>query len=246
LSRQLAKLSLALRIDLSLESSSTMAAIRTAMSREGFVGATLGDVKQHADLVWVIGNAEHHAPRLPEHFSPTAKVRFLKTFSLGRIVELSLGSVDDAFGDADYVAIVFADDAFDPAEALVAAQWWTNWIVQANKNRRVAQVILDSTQTIRAVAGWTSNETLDRNTTPSDVRFGNADFENASHQKTTLQVGGIDPGEELADAYFPVEIAGIHYSDTVVRGDGAVTLGLAEIPGVAKHQRHRNVFQKLR
>lgn len=195
--------------------------MRTAMAREGFIGATLGDVKQHADQIWVIGNATKSLPRLPKHFAADSTVRSFEAFSIDETAKLNLHSIEEAFGDARYVAIVFANDAFAPDQSPVSAEWWTRWIVAANKTRRVAQVVIDPTQTIRSVAGWTSNQSLASNSTASDVRFGDANVE-----RSRLQVGGLDPGESLADAYLPVQIPGIHIADTVIRGDGAVTLAL--------------------
>lgn len=240
LSRHLSKLAQASRIDLSLDTTPTMAAMRAAMAREGFIGATLGDVKQHADLIWVIGDSLSSLPRLANHFATDAKVRSFETFSIEEMATRSLNSVEDAFGDAHYIAIVFANDAFAPAASTVVAEWWTRWIVAANKTRRVVQVVVDPFQTIRSVAGWTSNQTLTSNSTASDVRFGDA-----VDQTTRLQIGGLDPGELLADAYLPVQIYGVHIADTVIRGDGAVTLGLGQITDDAMQREPASSFFPL-
>lgn len=237
LSRHLAKLARSSRIDLSLDVTPTMAALRTAMSREGFIGATLGDVKQHADLIWVIGDATKSLPRLGKHFANDATVRLCETFSIDEIAKLSLDSIEETLGDARYVAIVFASDAFATGQSTVAAEWWTKWIINANKTRRVVQVVIDPTQTIRSVAGWTSNQSLSTNSTASDIRFGDA-----IANGTLLQIGGIDPGESLAAAFVPVRIPGIHMADTVIRGDGAVTLSLEELTNDAMQRLTAETF----
>ncbi len=224
LSRRLASMSQVGAIDLSLESTSTMAALRTAASREGFVGATLAEVKQHADLIWIIGNAFDQTPRLPRHFSADAVVRHFSTFSADDMATLGATPIEQTFGDPGYVAIFFAADAFDARQSILVAEWWTKWIVQANKTRRVVQVMLDPTQTIRSVTGWTSNEMLTTNQTTSDIRFGNPVGQIAS-----IQVGGIDPGRDFAEAYVPTSVPGVHDADVVIRGDGAVTLGLSNV-----------------
>lgn len=221
LARPLAGLSAGDRIDLSLETTPALAALGTAASREGFIAATLGDVKKHADLIWVIGNVADQTPRLAEHFPPDADVRSLAPFSIDDVAALAMRPDDETFGAARYVAIVLAHDAFDADESLVVAQWWSKLIVRANRHRRVVQLVMDPSQTIRSVAGWTSNQSLAASERPTDVRFGNSV---GGHAR--LQIGGIDPGPELADAFVATTVPGIHRRDAVIRGDGAVTLGL--------------------
>lgn len=232
-SRHWARLAACSRIDLSVDTTPTMAAMRTAMAREGFIGATLGDVKRHADLIWVIGDPAKSLPRLSRFFSDRATVRTFETFSIDDVAQLNLNPINQSLGDARYVAIVFANDAFDSNKtaiagdssvAVVAAEWWTRWIIAANKTRRVVQVVIDPLQTIRSVVGWTSNQTLASNTTASDIRYGDS-----NGIATRLQLGGLDPGESLAEAHFPIQIPGIDVADAVVRGDGAVTLGLGKV-----------------
>lgn len=59
------------------------------------------------------------------------------------------------------------------------------------------------------------------------VRLGEPASGNAAPAQ--LQLGGRDPGRELADIYLPAAMAGVHRAGIAVRGDGSVTLPLQQV-----------------
>ncbi|QDT03396.1 hypothetical protein K227x_17780 [Rubripirellula lacrimiformis] len=253
-SRTLATMVADSRIELFVDETPSQSALRTAVARDGNVSATLGDVKKHADLIWTIGDVSGQMPRLWQRLSRSPSSGDLTTDRSGptpaRLSHASMGAnqfADIAFAirsgstpdasqadliqsiqSAGYLAIILAPDAFDAGQELTTAEWIVKWTIQQNqkqesRSRRVVLVGMDAATTLRSVVGWHTNQRLTATMTNVDIRLGNAI---AGAQPAKLQIGGVDPGPELAHAYVPAGIAGVHHPDAIIRGDATVTLPL--------------------
>lgn len=135
-----------------------------------------------------------------------------------------------------YVGVLVGDQAFDPATAFASAAMLNRIVRHWNGSRRAAIVHFDPSWTMRAVTAWTRNESLadyDSVVHPGDeladrhfvIRLG--DPPSHTKRRATVQLGGTDPGVELANAYAPAAMVGVHRAGSVIRGDGTVTLPLA-------------------
>jgi len=123
-------------IDWIMPQSTSRAALRRAISRDGMISATLGDVRRHTDCLWILGNGPPQTmPRWRERIeSMDAKVRTLHWpagVSANQLADLldalrhdqrpaspALGQVYDHFSQARSIAIVWFDDGFKPTETL--------------------------------------------------------------------------------------------------------------------------------
>lgn len=224
-------------IELSIDQTPTMSAMRATIARDGYISATLGDVKKHADTVWSIGNPTTQMPRIWERLGcdPVSRESIsangLADFIFAMRADTSEGLQESdrhfsRLSSAAYLAILVGPDAFLCGEELVTAELLVNWVLDQNRpaqsgSRRVVILAIDPAATLRGVVGWQTNRALSITNQEVDLRVGEATH--ASH-RARLQIGGTDPGIELAHAYRPALTPGIDFGDAVIRGDGTVTL----------------------
>ncbi len=234
------------RIELSIDESPTRSATRAAIARDGIISATLGDVRKHADVIWVLGNPESELPRLWERLKQTdnASPRVVRsqseTVTANELADIAYtlkgGSTDRVAGveeiaSAKYFAIIIGPDAFAVGQELAAAEMLIKLVLDLNlgdgdSSRRAVLVSIDPAATLRALVAWQSNDVLPTTSAPIDVRIGNPI---ANSPAAKIQWGGTDPGNDLADSFFPAIVAGVHHSDAIIRGDSTVTLPLSMI-----------------
>lgn len=249
--RQLSRWQTAGRIELTIESDPSIEALLQTASRDGIVSATLADVATHADLVWMIGRVDQAWPRLAEKLrlerngcSETRVQRFEQCTAdeLSRFAaaiggeEVSYSASDelachvDAWTASEYAAILIGPEAFASGEESLSATMLARLIRQRNAKKRAVLLTLDAASTLRSVCLWSSNTspvaTADVQCVSGfDIRIGSPLGEKSPTAK--VQTGGCDPGPELAAAYRPSSIAGLHRRGMVIRGDGSVSLPLA-------------------
>ncbi|MEM9367057.1 MAG: hypothetical protein AAGD07_13770 [Planctomycetota bacterium] len=234
-----------------LEADASIAAMAETISRDGIAGATVGDVMRHATGIWMIGDLESSMPRLRSQMMSLDAGRCICTPSVtsDQVAELhaasrslakstscvpSMTKSEDAIlHEADYLAVVWAAKAAasDPetTTALLA-----RWIRDQNEPRRVVLLMMDDAATLKSVFLWRSNqlpETIVSDQSPDlagtsdDVLTLRVGCPAASSvHPAWLQLGGVDPGVELARYYLPVANVGFKNRDAVIRGDGTVTL----------------------
>ncbi len=249
--RQLARWQAAERIDLTIESDPSIEALVQTASRDGIVSATLADVATHADLVWMIGGVDQAWPRIAE------KLRLEETGSGGKHVRRSeqctadefshfadsignasatspatgaLANHADAWLSSEYSAILIGPRAFLSGEESLSATMLARLVRLRNARKRSVLLTLDAAATLRSVCLWSSNTSPESTADSSDdaafdIRIGSPLGIDSPAAK--VQIGGVDPGPELAVAYRACSIAGLHRPGMVIRGDGSVSLPLA-------------------
>ena len=75
------------RIRLFTEQSKSESAIRTSMVRDGMISGTLGDVRRHADLVWIVGDIAATAPRFIDEVIRPGSGPSVHQFAAGATVD---------------------------------------------------------------------------------------------------------------------------------------------------------------
>ncbi len=220
-------------IRLSIESSLSADSWRSAVSREGVLSATLGDVLLHSDCVWSIGNPEVSHPRLYEKIQVDKK-RFMQTGQLDAelLAELAFAlrfklpnPQAEMIRNASYLAILIGESAFAQGEETAVAELLCKLVRNLNDESRAVAVLLDDAATNRCVTAWKTNESITpvENLTVFDVRIGTP---GAHSPKVRVQIGGVDLGQSSAECYLPCQTIGIDRSGVTVRGDATVTLPL--------------------
>ncbi|WP_442505522.1 hypothetical protein SH528x_004313 [Novipirellula sp. SH528] len=235
------------RIRVALDDTVSTQAWRNAVSREGTLTATLGDIQSHADVVWIIGDVESETPRLRERISADTKncihseslaaETLAELFASLRIDPKEQDSkhedtnepIAKAMRSANYLAIILGRDALVRSEATATSELLSKLLWHLNKTKRAVVLQLDAAATNRAVTAWRSNLTID-SISDSDqeihVRLGSP----ANGARTAkIQIGGIDRGPRYAEVYLPAAICGIDRDGIIVRGDATVTMALIAI-----------------
>ncbi|MEM8913139.1 MAG: hypothetical protein AAGC97_15325 [Planctomycetota bacterium] len=255
--RQLVHLDSAGRIRLSVRCDDSIAAWIETTRRDGTSAGTLSEIAARADFVWTIGETESAWPRFAEK---AGRLRVLDRG--GRWMDDPLLDLDsmparlatiDAMEPApEYLAVVIGPGAMRPNESAITAGLLGRWIRRRNETQRTIGVTLDAAVTIQSVSLWQRNRTIDRlvdagAADPMEpvIRIGDAGPGDES--KVDLQIGGSDPGPSRATMFQPAAQMGIHQRSMVVRGDGSVTLPLAEIRGgVASLPALPSIVERLR
>ena len=249
LARQLSNWQQSGRVEITIESDESIEALLQVTSRDGSVSATLADVATHADLVWMIGEVEQTWPRLAEKLRLQSDsevsdskviVQRVTQWSADDVTELASaierGDAHHEFAtqwsSAGYAAILIGPQAFVAGEADLSATMLARLVRRRNAEARCVLLTLDAGVTLRSVCLWNTNESPsgtwgrdDR--TRFDIRIGSP--WNADSPAANLQIGGRDPGLELASAYRACSIAGLHHRGMVIRGDGSVSLPLEAV-----------------
>lgn len=219
-----------------IESSETSVAVQKATARCGTITATLADIKQHADQIVLLGNVEQTIPRLMEQLGDPSCVESSPTPNADSIAEMATAiRQGNLFADRSYVAFLLdstalnANDADAAVELLIETILWMN-SAGREKRQRAVLVSLDPLASLRCVSAWSDGKRLPVST-PSDfngrtIRLGEP---GTDHHSANIQIGRIDPGSELAGIYLPASTPGIHHIDSVIRGDGTVTLPLGKV-----------------
>ena len=228
-----------------MEATATQVALQNAIARCGTITATLADVKQHADAMWVLGEVTTATPRLMSMISSPIQhtlIQHTPKPNADTVADFAVAVRKNEFlTEARYVAIIVAPHAFDGGQAGPAMELLVETVIEMNSAsgvnsqranpRRAVLLSLDPLASLRSTQAWSTNERL-KIATPDDfrrsttIRLGSPSPD--SH-RADIQIGGIDPGNSLAGIYFPAAQAGIHHADAVIRGDGTVTLPLAKI-----------------
>ncbi|QDS92070.1 hypothetical protein FF011L_08060 [Roseimaritima multifibrata] len=164
-----------------LPSSATLRSLFAAVCRDGATMATLGDVRQHADRVVLIGDCLTEMPRLAERFFPGVPPLLLlerdadfsvsaDSMSPGAVVQRLDSSwsswlraqqsdpsgMDHAVAgylqDGKYTALILAANALDQDE--LAATWLLKWIEQLSESMRAVLVAPDQSTAAKQVLLW--------------------------------------------------------------------------------------------
>ncbi|TWU43377.1 hypothetical protein Q31b_24160 [Novipirellula aureliae] len=235
------------KIKLWIDETVSEAAWRTATSREGNVTATIGDIRRHADLIWLIGDVAPSYPRLLTRLDAKGKqVVASEQWDAESLAELyfRLRQSDSdepnklqpdkrtpAIRNASYLAIVIGPNAFAPKEAISVASLLAKMVWYLNRNQRAVTLQIDRAATNRSLTAWRSNASLPSITDSMssegtvDIRLGNALFDK---RMASLQIGGVDDGRARAQAYLPASTAGIDTTAMAIRGDSTVSLSLEQ------------------
>ena len=242
------------RIDITIESDESIEALLQVTSRDGIVSATLADVATHADLVWMIGEVEQTWPRIAEklRLQSDSEIRASKVMAskvtVQRVTQWSADEVTELasaiehsdkhhefasqWSSAKYAAILIGPQAFAAGEADLCATMLARLVRRRNTEARCVLLTLDAGATLRSVCLWNTNQSpsskpISENRRHFDIRIGSP--WNADSPAAYLQIGGRDPGPELASAYRACSIAGLHHRGMVIRGDGSVSLPLEAV-----------------
>jgi hypothetical protein len=250
LARQLSQWQQAGRVSITIESDESIEALMQVTSRDGIVSATLADVATHADLVCMIGEVEHAWPRISEKLrlqsasdvsrhSSEIVVRRVTQWSADDVAELASAlrhrdehhEFADQWISARYAAIIIGPRAFVAHEEDLCATMLARLVRQRNAEARCVLLTLDTAATLRSVCLWNTNEVpsskTDHDHSVFDVRVGSPLGVDSAAAR--VQIGGLDPGPELALAYRACSVAGLHHRGMVIRGDGSVSLPLAAV-----------------
>ncbi|TWU24978.1 hypothetical protein Pla52o_12750 [Novipirellula galeiformis] len=241
--KQLHQLQEAGRIRVLVDETASAEAWRAAISREGTLAATLGDIRTHADVLWTIGEVDAETPRLRERIDADQK-RWVQSSSLDAeslaeiafairaetVPEDSGTAVTEAIRASAYLAIILGRHAFVDSEATATAEMLCKLLWHLNQKRRAVVLQLDDAATNRSVTAWQSNTVISsiagNETRKIDLRLGTPPD---GARPVRLQIGGIDRGKAFAEVFLPASTIGIHRDAVVVRGDGTVTLPLVAV-----------------
>ncbi len=251
LARQLSQWQQAGRVDITIESDESIEALMQVISRDGIVSATLADVATHADLVWMIGEVEQTWPRIAEklrfksdsavpHRTSPVDVRRVTQWSADDVTELASAirhgdehhEFANQWSSAGYAAVIIGPRAFVTHEEDLCATMLARLVRHRNAEARCVLLTLDAATTLRSVCLWNTNEIpsskpMSGDRAHFDIRIGSP--LGVESVAARLQIGGLDPGAELASAYRACSIAGLHHGGMVIRGDGSVSLPLAAV-----------------
>ncbi len=230
------------------------AAART-ISRDGVVTATLGDIRTHAETIWLIGECESRWTRLPRQLErPAGQLIQSASVSASMIAGLienrrnrdlridhdaGLTSAEqETILQSNSLAVILTDAPFAEGEAIAAADLLVKFISESNtaiderRLRRAVLVNLTAHSNLAAVMLWARNQSLVDTLTelPPEIRIGSPHRKHLANEppQVKLQIGGIDPGPELARCFLPSGRPGIHSAATTLRADGSVTLPLTK------------------
>lgn len=219
-------------------------------SRDGVISATLGDVREHADLLWLIGDVESSAPRMKETLTRNKPdlcvIETPGPLDLDTLASLSLvtrnpgtthavqsiAELAAAIESSKYFAVVLGDDAFATEFADAALSLLIQWTWSLNATRRAVALHLDDVATNRAVYRWRTNRSLgniDDSGSAAEaltIRIGESVVD---HSPVDIAIGTRDPGIDKANVFVPCSVIGIHETGARIRGDGTVTMPLAKI-----------------
>ncbi len=219
-------------------------------SRDGVISATLGDVREHADLLWLIGDVEASAPRVKEVLTRNKPdLRVIETsgpLDLDTLASLSLATrnpgtthamqsiaeLKEAIESAKYFAVVLGDDAFAAEFADAALSLLIQWTWSLNATRRAVALHLDDAATNRAVYRWRTNRSLSNihdNESGAEALTFRIGESVVDHSHVDVAIGTRDPGTDQANVFVPCSVIGIHETGARIRGDGTVTMPLAKI-----------------
>jgi hypothetical protein len=245
------------RIRLTIDRTDVESAMMSVMSRDAMITATLGDVRSHADFVWILGNLSSDPngqafPRLNRWISESATVihgAAIEPESVQKITSEVLrqrpshDAVASAMLKSKYIAVIVGPGALASEEqsSVVTAELINDLVCRLNsqtivgRTRRAVIVLLKSNSTLDTVSLWQTNSKPIPSSEASIV-WGTSSIQGTSSTHSTptgdlspvrLQIGGVDPGADLAYAFVATQIAGVDYADVTVRGDSSVTLPLA-------------------
>lgn len=232
---------------------------KLATARDGFMGATLGEIQQRCELAWVIGSDSGFPPRLQSRLTSRGiEIARTPVLNLDALAGLSrqappgfhdpaLNAVASVIECGKSLGVMIGNDGFAVGEEILAAEWLNRLIGQWNcpmldregeptgKIARVVSLHFDASASLQAVSRWSSNENLPvecRGAT--DVRFGATNCSDAPTSPTAsdrvkVQIGGADPGADFATVYLPATVPGMGSHGTTIRGDSAVTLPLKAV-----------------
>lgn len=226
------------RIELMIESDPNVQAILDVASRDGTISATLADVATHADQVWLMGRVEEAWPQITKKLRLFPDKDVSQSRSVTRFTQCSASELTEfatrgasLWRDSRYTAVLIGPDAFAAGEEILAATMLNRLVRLHNSQSRCVLVTLDAAATLRSVCLWQSNATpaaSQRAPVSSgwDIRLGSPLSRDSLPAR--IQVGGADWGAKYAKAYRACSIAGLHRASMVVRGDGSVSLPLAD------------------
>lgn len=226
------------KIRLTIETDRCVAAMLETVSRDGIVSATLAEIRAHCDSIGIFGDVESAYPRIAEklglnRFHEDAIKRWYRVGAeeLARQFVEQASASPAPLSRSKYAAVLVGPDAFAPGEEAITSAMISRWVQKRNEKLRTVCVTLDYAATLRSVCLWTNNsvpagENFQDDRQPSfDVRIGSP--LNGRSRPADWQIGGIDPGESLAETYSPASQAGIGHPSMMIRGDGSVSLPLA-------------------
>lgn len=237
------------RMDLTIDRYDSQIAMTEATSRDGIISATLGEVATRADVVWMLGDFSSLA-RIRTRLGTRSNVLASEGLSADEALDLSVAQSDHPIASlvssAEYLAIVLGPGAFvgPKSTSALAAEWLSAWVRKLNgdasSSRRAVLLPFSAQASMDAVSLWTTNAlpSSARRLLPDHpqnsrwIRWGTPISE--SSDRATIQIGGVDPGAAVADAYVATQLSGVDRADAVVRGDSSVTLPLDPAADLAR------------
>lgn len=143
-----------------------------------------------------------------------------------------------------YVTIVLGDEAFESGHEVAGCEGLNRFIARWNESAvpigdagmedearcssRIVLLRFTPDPNLRGVLWWRNNEIRSgwsNVTGPVEVRLGARPQGHPA--PVQLQIGGRDPGVELAHAFIPAGTPGVGAPGMTIRGDGSVTLPLS-------------------
>ncbi len=244
-SKTLERLSSDGRLTWCLEQSSFASAWQRTSGRDGVVSATLADIRQHADLLWFVGNPQGSAPRLDQVIA-SDRVPIMEhaaSLDLDDLASLTLATREPhphllspplarlalEIESSRFFAVILGNDAFAPDDADAGSSLLVQWIWTLNRHRRAVAVYLDDAATSRSVYRWRTNRSLPTVPAVPSTLTIRIESDAATSSRCDIQFGTTDPGPGRAEHFVPCSVVGVHHRGAKVRGDGTVTLPLASI-----------------
>lgn len=230
LATQLVDWSITNDIELTVRTDPSIAAVQTAIRRDGVVTASIGELSRLADRFVLIGDCGSIPSRLskPDH----DRVKTFETLG-NRDIAAWQQQTPNWAAESKYLAIIVGSGALSgstqeqtvTSERLIAWTWFLNRRLDAEGQPAGRAVLLpiDPQATIREVYRYRTNRSLGPPNDPSrSIQIGSLSCPMAA--PVAVQIGGIDPGPTAAARYIPANTESTAPADAFIRCDNSVTL----------------------
>ncbi|MEM6473887.1 MAG: hypothetical protein AAF802_30305 [Planctomycetota bacterium] len=212
----------------------SLAALRRAIARDGANSITLGDALRFSDLIVVLGRGADSVEVQKLLRSPTTETRHLKCVSTQQLSDW-LGHLRDVGRPSDlplldrgFITWVVSEGAFERGDEIVSSELLLRLLRELQRPAddeetlyRSALLHFDRHLSLRTVYRWRFNSDIPVANGHPQISVGDTETLNGP---LLLQIGGTDPGVNLANCFVPAATLGVDLAGTMIRGDGSVTL----------------------
>ncbi|MEO1614519.1 MAG: hypothetical protein AAFV88_01635 [Planctomycetota bacterium] len=231
------------KLRVALAEDDSIVALGRTIARDGGCLVTLADAARFSDQMVFIGDVASASGVKRQLRVDDDQSIELDTISADQLSRWHAALATGEFGSdgetlrqtltSSYVTWVVLPGAFPVGDETVASELLVGLCERLqrvtdddSRLRRSVLLYFDDHTTLRTVYRWRSNQSLPVARGPGLVRVG---CFHPPRDRVLLQIGGVDPGEDLAECFIPARMLGLETAGTVIRGDGSVTLPLSAV-----------------